>query len=128
MSNLKKQPAIDPTKLPLESAQQQQMTGPGEIVALISGQVPPENVKQVLEITQSREENNEKERQRQYSAFRLDKVLKYAFALICLGLVSFLLYYLYEKGQNEMAEKLLSLLIGLVAGGIGGYGYAKRSA
>ena len=126
MSGLKKQPNVEPLKIPLETPQHQQMSGPGEIVALMAGRIPSEDVKKVLEITQGREENNEKERQRQYKAFLFTIIFMSIFAIICISIVSFFLYYLYEKGQNEIAEKLLSVLIGLVAGGIGGYGYGRR--
>ncbi len=92
----------------------------------MSGHVPPENVGQALDIAKAREENNEKERQRQYGAYRLSKILRYAVIFLLIVIVTVVLFYLYENGHNEMGNALLTHIIALTAGAASGYGFAKR--
>lgn len=117
-----------PAQFPMEAglAQHQQMHGPGELVALLSDKIPKENIGQVLEITKTREESREKERQRQFQAFRLHIFIKFLMFFLIVILVAIGIYYLFEIGQSELAEKILYSFISLTAGFLSGWGYASR--
>ena len=99
--------------------------GPGEIIALLQGKVPKENVNKVLEITHERLRNDEKERERYFSAFKKKESTKRLVIILFPILLVILIIFLVNKNQIDLVKILIGILGGLITGAIGGYGYAK---
>jgi hypothetical protein len=113
--------------IPQPSVQSQafQGSGPGEMIALLAGKIPPKDVPKALGLTEKRLENDENERKRQYNAFKLKIILQYGLATVLFGAILWLIIFLITVSEKELAKIVITGTLGIVAGWISGYGYAK---